>query len=193
MNRMMIDFETLDVAEMPVILSLAAVVFNENKIIDCISEKIDQDSCLKLGCTVSVDTLMWWENQTETAKKAAFGGTTNIGYAMGMLVQFYKDHACAEIWSKGSIADIRWTNNVLDKLDIKKPWEFWQEMCFRTYLKCMPILEFKRVGEAHNALDDAMYQAKMWIAANKQNDARNEIYLQNITYPETSGEANENI
>lgn len=169
MNRLMIDFETLDIAECPVILSMGAVVFNENGIVDCLFEKIDQHSCLDLGCTVSIDTLLWWEKQSDTAKKAAFGGTTNIGYAMGMLVDFYKKHECGEIWSKGAIADIRWTNNILAKLNLKSPWNFWDEMCFRTYLKYSPKVDFQPVGEAHNALDDAINQAKHWIAINQNN------------------------
>ena len=167
MNRLMLDFETLDVAECPVILSMGVVVFNEDGIVDSFFEKIDQHSCLDLGCTVSVDTLLWWEEQSDAAKKAAFGGTTNIGYAMGMLVDFYKKYECAEIWSKGSIADIRWANNILDKLRLQKPWKFWEEMCFRTYLKYSPKVDFQPVGEAHNALDDAMNQAKHWIQINK--------------------------
>ena len=171
MNRLMIDFETLDVAECPVILSMGAVVFNENGIVDCLFEKIDQHSCLDLGCTVSIDTLLWWEKQSDTAKKAAFGGTTNIGYAMGMLVDLYKKYDCGEIWSKGAIADIRWANNILDKLALEKPWKFWQEMCFRTYLKYSPKVDFQPSGEAHNALDDAINQAMQFICieANKAN------------------------
>ncbi|WP_336938960.1 3'-5' exonuclease [Acinetobacter modestus] len=163
MNRLMIDFETLDVAECPVILSMGAVVFNENGIVDCLVEKIDQHSCLDLGCTVSIDTALWWEEQSNEAKKAAFGGTTNIGYAMGMLVDFYNKHECQEIWSKGSLADIRWTNNILIKLNLKKPWKFSREMCFRTYLKYSPKVDFQPTGEAHNALDDAINQALQFI------------------------------
>ncbi|KQK46068.1 hypothetical protein AQ482_10715 [Acinetobacter baumannii] len=62
MNRLMLDFETLDVGECPVILSMGAVVFNENGIVDCISEKIDQQSCLDLGCTISERRLRGGKN-----------------------------------------------------------------------------------------------------------------------------------
>lgn len=178
MNRLMLDFETLDIAECPVILSMGAVVFNENGIVDCFFEKIDQHSCLDLGCTVSVDTLLWWEEQSDAAKKAAFGGTTNIGYAMSMLVDLYKKHACEEIWSKGAIADIRWANNILDKLGLQKPWKFWEEMCFRTYLKYSPKVDFQPVGEAHNALDDATNQAKHWIEINNQRYLNSDIFCE---------------
>lgn len=163
----MLDFETLDVGECPVILSVGAVVFNENEIIDCINEKIDQQSCVSLGCTISQGTIDWWEKQSHFAKLAAFGGTTNIGYAMGMLVDLFKSHGCQEIWSKGSMADIRWANNLMDKCGLVKPWKFSREMCFRTFLKYSPKVEFIPEGEAHNALDDALNQAKHWILINK--------------------------
>lgn len=175
MNRLMLDFETLDVAECPVILSMGAVVFNENGIVDSFFEKIDQQSCIDIGFTVSVETLLWWEEQSDAAKKAAFGGTTDIRSAMGMLVDFYKKHECQEIWSKGALADIRWANNILIKLNLKKPWKFSREMCFRTYLKYSPKVDFRPVGEAHNAIDDAINQALQFILieATKANIANN--------------------
>lgn len=161
----MLDFETLDIADCPVILSMGAVVFNEQGIVDCISEKIDTRSCIELGCTISDNTIAWWDKQSKEARDAAWGGKTNIGYAMGMLVDFYKKHECKEIWSAGALADIRWTNNILIKLDLEKPWEFYQEMCFRTFRKYMHQIDFEKSGTAHNALDDAINQAKYWIAA----------------------------
>lgn len=177
MNRLMLDFETLDIAECPVILSIGAVVFNEDEIIDCMSEKIDQQSCLDIGCTTSQDTIEWWEKQSDTAKLAAFGGTTNIGYAMGMLVDLYKSHGCQEIWSKGSLNDILWANNILDKCGLVKPWKFSREMCFRTFLKYSPNVIFNPEGELHNALDDAFNQAKHWIAINKKTMIDQDIVL----------------
>lgn len=178
MNRLMLDFETLDVAECPVILSMGVVVFNEDGIVDSFFEKIDQQSCIDIGFTVSVDTLLWWDKQSDAARKAAFGGTTDIRSAMGMLVQMYIKHECGEIWSKGSIADIRWANNILDKLGLQKPWKFWEEMCFRTYLKYSPKVDFQPVGEAHNALDDATNQAKHWIEINNQRYLNSDIFCE---------------
>lgn len=159
----MLDFETLDVADCPVILSMGAVVFNENGIVDCISEKIDQQSCLDLGCTISESTLKWWEEQSTEAHKAAFGGKTNIGYAMGMLVGLFSKYECEEIWSAGALADIRWANNILIKLNLEKPWKYHKEMCFRTFRKYMHQIDFEKSGTVHNALDDAINQAKYWI------------------------------
>lgn len=167
MNRLMLDFETLDVAECPVILSMGAVVFNENRIIATLYHKVDQQSCLDLGCTISESTIEWWDAQSEEAREAAFGGKLNIAVAMQDLVDLYKNENCGEIWSRGALADIRWANNILDKLNIEKPWKFWEEMCFRTFLKYSPEFVFCPDGVKHNALDDAANQAEQWIAINQ--------------------------
>ena len=167
MNRLMIDFETLDVAECPVILSMGAVVFNENRIIATLYHKVDQQSCLDLGCTISESTIEWWSKQSEEAREAAFGGKLNIAVAIQDLVDLYKNNDCGEIWSRGALADIRWANNILDKLNIEKPWKFWEEMCFRTFLKYSPEFVFCPDGVKHNALDDAANQAKQWIEINR--------------------------
>lgn len=168
MNRLMLDFETLDVGECPIILSMGACVFNEDGIVDTLFEKINTSSCQVIGCTESLSTTLWWEKQSDEARNAAFGGDTNIGYAMGMLVDFYKINDCKEIWSKGAIADIRWANNILEKLKIDQPWKFYQEMCFRTFLRMSQPIEIPFDGNKHNALDDAIHQAKQFIAINKQ-------------------------
>lgn len=176
MNRLMLDFETLSLDECPVILSIGAVVFNENGFIECLSEKIDQQSCLNIGCTIGQDVIDWWDKQSDAAKMAAFGGTTNIGYAMGMLVELYNRHECEEIWSKGSLNDILWANNILKKCGLVKPWKFSREMCFRTFLKYSPKVEFTPEGEAHNALDDAINQAKHFIHIKQALLFKNEVF-----------------
>lgn len=161
MNRLMIDFETLDVAECPVILSMGAVVFNDTDVLCGLDIKIDQQSCLEIGCTISEDTVAWWNQQSDEAKSAAFGGTTHIRIAMEQLIQFAVDNDVQEIWSQGALADIRWVNNILAKLGLAKPWEFYQEMCSRTLLKYSPkTWGISRTGTHHNAYDDAVFQAK---------------------------------
>lgn len=161
MNRLMLDFKTLDVGECPVILSMGAVVFNDQDVLFGLDTKIDQQSCIDIGCTISADTVAWWEKQSDEAKAAAFGGTTNIRAAMEELIEFYTENECSEIWSQGALADIRWVNNILAKLGLAKPWEFYQEMCSRTLLKYSPNhASSPRTGTHHNALDDAIFQAE---------------------------------
>lgn len=171
MNRLMLDFETLDVGECPVILSMGAVVFNDTDVLCGLDIKIDQQSCLEIGCTISEDTVAWWNQQSDEAKSAAFGGTTHIRIAMEQLIELYTKNECCEIWSRGALADIRWGNNILAKLGLAKPWKYYQEMCFRTYVKISPepSINIAEIGKflKHNAFEDACYQAFQHIFIEK--------------------------
>lgn len=162
-NKMMIDFETLDVANCPVILSVGVVVFDDKNILDMYSEKISQESCLAIDCTISQETQEWWSKQSIEARLAAFGGTIDIEIAMQILTKMYTQFSCTEIWSRGSLADIRWANNILEKLGIEKPWKHWQEMCLRTLVKSVPKFDLEFQGEKHNALDDAVHQVEEYF------------------------------
>ena len=160
-NKLMIDCETLDVGERPVLLSIGAVVFNDQQILHYFDAGISTESTTDFD--VSQDTLDWWSEQSLAAREQAFSGTENIKDALIRLVNFYTQHECTEIWSKGALADIRWINNALDHFDIERPWKFYKEFCFRTLLKSVPQFEIPFTGTPHSALDDAVHQAKQFI------------------------------
>lgn len=160
-NKLMIDCETLDVGERPVLLSIGAVVFDDQQILHYFDAGISTESTTDFD--VSQDTLDWWSEQSLAAREQAFSGTENIKDALIRLVNFYTQHECTEIWSKGALADIRWINNALDDFDIERPWKFYKEFCFRTLLRSVPQFEIPFTGTPHSALDDAVHQAKQFI------------------------------
>lgn len=162
---LMVDCETLGVGERPALLSIGAVVHDNEQIYSKFYAGISTESTTDFD--VSQDTLDWWAEQNEAARQQAFSGTENIKDALIRLVNFYNQHECQEIWSKGSLADIRWINNALDHFDIAKPWKFSREFCFRTLLKMAPEFEMPFEGTEHNALDDAIHQAKQFIYIKK--------------------------
>lgn len=157
----MVDCETLDIGERPVLLSIGAVVFNDQQILHYFDAGISTESTTDFD--VSQDTLDWWSEQSLAAREQAFSGTENIKDALIRLVNFYTQHECTEIWSKGALADIRWINNALSHFDIDRPWKFYKEFCFRTLLKSVPQFEIPFTGTPHSALDDAIHQAKQFI------------------------------
>lgn len=161
MKKLMVDCETLGIGERPVLLSIGAVVFNDQQILHYFDAGISTESTTDFD--VSQDTLDWWSEQSLAAREQAFSGTENIKDALIRLVNFYTQHECTEIWSKGALADIRWINNALDHFDIERPWKFYKEFCFRTLLKSVPQFEIPFTGTPHSALDDAVHQAKQFI------------------------------
>lgn len=165
MKRLMVDCETLDVGERPVLLSIGAVVFDDYEIHNYFHVTIDIENAKSHGFSVSQDTVDWWDRQDPAARAVAFNGICHIKLALVALVNFYKIYGCNEIWSKGALADIRWINNALDYFNISKPWPYYREMCFRTFLKMVPKFDLPFSGTRHNALSDATYQAEQFIYA----------------------------
>lgn len=162
-KKLMIDCETLGIGERPVLLSIGAVVFDDTQIHDYFEYFIDKETAIKEGFTVSQSTLDWWAQQDPDTRAYAFNGEGDIKEALYALVHFYQVNGCTEIWSKGALADIRWINNALDHFGIERPWKYYKEFCFRTLLKTVPKFDFPFVGMQHNALDDAIHQAKQFI------------------------------
>ena len=175
-NKLMIDCETLDVGERPVLLSIGAVVFNDQQILHYFDAGISTESTTDFD--VSQDTLDWWSEQSLAAREQAFSGTENIKDALIRLVNFYTQHECTEIWSKGALADIRWINNALDHFDIERPWKFYKEFCFRTLLKSVPQFEIPFTGTPHSALDDAIHQAKQFIEIKKMQATQQQLLIE---------------
>lgn len=176
-RKLMVDCETLDIGERPVLLSIGAVVFDENGIYEYFQADIDIESSKEFGFTVSQSTLDWWDQQDPIARNMAFSGKERVDIVLQKLVAFYKNHGCSEIWSKGALADIRWINNALDHFDIERPWKYYKEFCFRTLLKSAPKFEIPFAGVPRNALDDAIHQAKQFIQLKKTQTNQMQILI----------------
>lgn len=177
-NKLMVDCETLDIGERPVLLSIGAVVFNDQQIQDYFEYFINKETAISEGFTVSQSTLNWWDQQDPDARAYAFNGEGDIQEALKALVQFYELNECTEIWSKGSLADIRWINNALDYFGIERPWKYYKEFCFRTLLKSVPKFDMPFVGMPHNALDDAIHQAKQFIEIKKMQATQQQLLIE---------------
>ena len=178
MNKIMIDCETLDIGERPVLLSIGAVVFTESQIHEYFHIGIDIEDSKRYGFTVSQSTLDWWDQQDPAARADAFSGGEKIKAALQALVYFFEENKCTEIWSKGSLDDIRWINNALDYFGIERPWKYYKEFCFRTLLKSVPKFDMPFVGMPHNALDDAIHQAKQFIHIKNIQSKQSQILIE---------------
>lgn len=160
----MIDLETLDVLPSATILTIGAVKFDPFG--DDIAEpacqkfyiKVDIDSCDRIGCTVSSDTLEWWAKQSKAAQEAAFDPTDRVDIVEA-LTQLRKFCLGAKrVWSHGAGFDIIILEHLFRKINKAVPWSFWEVRDTRTVFdlgidpKRPPVL-------AHHALEDAWNQA----------------------------------
>ena len=118
-GNIMFDLETLDSKNTSAILSIAAVEFNKNtgEIGEKIHIRIDIQSCFDEGLTVGGDTLMWWLQQSEDARKRIYD-TKGIPLenALDQVFKFVK--GCGEnvvVWGNGSTFDISILENAMYK------------------------------------------------------------------------------
>lgn len=174
-NSVMVDIESLDVKPGGVILSIGAVKFDpysfntfEELLEDSFQLRIKLSSSLSAGYNINADTLCWWMQQDDDARKSLFLDdeiAEPIGTVLRAFVAYLKKTQCGELWSNGHM-DISMINVYAqgifgaDIIHYRK----WCDM--RTFQKTMcstteemwPIEKPPKMIP-HNAAHDSAYQA----------------------------------
>lgn len=169
----MIDIETLDTKSTALILSIGAVEFDKysNRIGDTLYLEVDIDSCLAAQRTVTKNTLKWWMQQSTKAKEVfsslePHSLERSLRILSGFVSTVKSPELCGpEIWANGVVFDISILESSYVACGLQPQWDFRNIRCLRT-LKALPgateiAKRVKLEGEAHNALDDAIYQARV--------------------------------
>lgn len=169
MPRIMLDLETYSTASNACILSIGACFFDE----DTIGEKFYQvlhyhNQATSWNRHVSAQTVQWWNEQSEEARKV-FNDPKAVELQHGLL-NFWlwaregRDFKKIEMWGNGADFDCVILGNAFEAVGIQKPWNYGNNRCFRTLkniVKLRPGFGIPpREGTHHNALDDAIYQAR---------------------------------
>lgn len=164
---LMIDLETLGTRSDAVILSIGAVEFDifQNQLGSEFYVNIDTESCLTFGLTMDERTINWWKTQSNAAKNAlAYPVPVSLMNGLMMLSEFmYGKKYC--VWGNGPAFDNIILKNAFRAVNLKCPWLYRNDRCFRT-IKSIHNTVFPHVsieveleGVKHNALYDAKVQA----------------------------------
>lgn len=162
----MVDCETLGVVADAVIMSIGAVRF------DIDSDEIDDaafyasisiDSNLDFKRRVQESTVVWWMKQSAKAQEVFHEPKATLETALCEFSDWINETPGDKImWSNGADFDIAMLAHAFTQATIDVPWLFWNSRCVRTY-KNLPQaknVKVERVGTHHNALSDAIHQAK---------------------------------
>jgi hypothetical protein len=170
MNDLMIDFETLGQTPTTTVISLGAVFFNQEtgELGPTFYMAFDIDGQIKKGRTIDGDTLKWWMSQSGAAKKVF---NEKAKPAQEVLELFAKwvlsQNSISKInpWGNGSSFDISIIEDLFRMYGIKCPWLFYNVYDLRTFRRYIAngAKVDKSAGVNHNALDDAINQAKFVI------------------------------
>ena len=171
MKHIMIDLETVNNKADAAIVSIGAVVFDENEIKEEFHINVNTDSCVGNGMSIDHSTLCWWMEQSREARLQAFRyNAVDLITALTGLSSFIEEPQNSQsdvvMWGNGAAFDNAILSLAYDRVKLVQPWCFWNDMCYRTISKLSGIKREQK-GTHHNALEDAKSQALHLIEINK--------------------------
>lgn len=179
MHHVMVDLETLGTTPRSPIISIGAVFFDPDtgKMGDTFHVAIFFKSACA-GREIDADTIAWWFKQSSAARNKVLLGDSYMEEALSAFSDFLtpldeKGNAITPVvWGNGSTFDISILEDVYRQRKLTCPWPYWSVRDVRTIVDCAEGIvsrkDFEFEGTEHNALDDAIHQAKyvaaMWQA-----------------------------
>lgn len=167
MKDLMIDLETLGTDPNCPVISIGAVFFDiENKKLGQFFYRVlSLDEQISRGRQVTADTIKWWMQQDEAAKKIFKEQQLAVYPALEDFISWFSiNNSKSFVWGNGSTFDISIMENIFKNYGFKAPWGYNRVMDLRTFKRFKPpVKETVKVGISHNALDDAINQAQYVI------------------------------
>lgn len=167
MSRAMIDIETLGDGSIAPIIQVGAVMFDESgPIADTrFLANVTFKSALASGVP-TVGSLEFWFRQSMPARMGLFTDPEPVplAEALAHLATWWSAKQPKQMWSHATF-DAVILDNAYRWLGRTPPWSRRRVMDLRTLAALVPTERIERVGTHHNALDDAIHQARVAGAA----------------------------
>lgn len=170
--HVMLDLETLGNAPGCKILSIGAVVFGPKGLGREFYINVDRASQNFINLREDPDTLKWWSEQNEAARKAVFSPVDAVPVRMALnrfsdfltsvsFVDEVSDRREVCVWGNGAGFDQPILAAVYRADGLPKlPWKFWNDRCYRSLKSVRHGVPFNPPKIAHHALEDAKAQAR---------------------------------
>lgn len=167
-THIMIDLETMGTQPGSAIVAIGAVEFNINQgILSSLYIPCTLQSNVDIGLTIDAETVTWWMERDQAARAEIYSASRSIQYGLTSLAEYLAglepDIRQRLIWGNGSDFDNVLLDVAYRAADIDRPWEFWNNRCYRTLKKLYPHIKMNRTGTHHNAVNDAESQAQHLI------------------------------
>lgn len=173
MSDIMIDLETMGISKDAAIISIGAISFNsreEFKPEDTFYKIINLKSAQRAGGRIDSETVIWWMGQEELARKALIGDdSVLIEVALKEFSEWIRKYPVEGVWGNGSDFDNVILEGAYQRLGWMPPWSHKINRCYRTLCALAPDIKREEFqGVRHNALDDAIFQARHLCEVRKQ-------------------------
>ncbi|WP_274720506.1 3'-5' exonuclease [Xenorhabdus bovienii] len=173
-DNLMLDLETMGTATDSAIISIGAVFFDPaiSELGSSFYSPVDLTSSMQSGGAVDGDTIRWWLRQDSEARAAiSEDGLPSIAEVLFELEEFinkntkYNTHGL-KVWGNGASFDNVILRSAYDREKMKPFWRWNNDRDVRTIVELGRAIGFDPKynmpfeGSRHNALDDAIHQAK---------------------------------
>lgn len=167
MKHVMVDLETMGTGTDAAIIAIGAVEFNpyaepgEDVLGRAYYANVNLQSSIDAGLTVDGDTVMWWLQQEDAARLALRAEPRDIAVVICEFSQWYQDTGAEYVWARGIDFDIAILKTTMRKLHLRQPFVYNASTDSRTVFRALSFDEkaLPPIGTAHNALDDARFEA----------------------------------
>jgi len=171
----MLDLETFDSKPTGAIVKISAVPFNikTGKIFDSdiFDVSISLDSCIKAGLTVSENTIYWWLNQNDEARKYLMNerkSNVSLTTALSNFLIWFSNIKNINsidnlyIWGNGAAFDLAMLSNAFRTIGLNPPYKPSEEQDVRTVVRRDPSIKKNMLFEGirHNPEHDCKHQIK---------------------------------
>ena len=162
----MLDIETMGRAPNGALASVGIVKFQPfgDLLADPFYIRIRLEDQMELQREFNAQTIIWWLSQEREAQKELIGeGRVSLQEALNQIINYVGNNNWP-CWAYGSTFDHTILQSSYDCLTMKNPFHYRQQVCMRGLVKLAGVECPEVPGIAHNAIDDAIRQAK-WLQA----------------------------
>lgn len=185
MNDLMLVLETMGSGSNAAIVSIGACVFDikTGEIGSTLYSEVDLSDSAKFGL-MDASTVLWWMKQSDAARLALYrDNRASLSEALTRLNTFIDvtmpDFKNRKVWGNGCTFDNVILGNAYGAIGQARPWPYNGDRDVRTIVDLGrsvcgfdPKKDMPFEGAAHNALDDAIHQAKYVSAIYQRLNAR---------------------
>lgn len=164
-DNVMLDLETLGNKSGCAILSIGATAFTAKEITAETHIFVSAENSAALGLGFDVSTVLWWMGQSEAARQSLLEGQKKalpVVNALAAFTGFINDATVGiggvKVWGNGASFDNTILSHVYALLGVPRPWQFWNDRCYRTIKNQYSDVHFIKPRVAHDALEDARAQ-----------------------------------
>ena len=171
-QHLMLDIESLSSKDNAVITSIAAVAFDMITGETGPEFKIDiqiQDSINK-GLEVNGDTIVWWLEQSNEARKGLTEGqkkAVRLDHALFEFTSFVQSLKPSElrVWGNSCTFDNVLLRQAYNKINKPIPWKYVMDRDVRTIVEFAPEVKANTVfvGTKHDPINDCKHQIKYLV------------------------------